>query len=310
MDAINERFALIRKVQNVNVKQFALSLDMAPTTVSSIELGKREPSKDVLLKLALKFGVNLHWMLTGEGEMLSQAGGAAAPIAVLGKGAVNLATNPVARQFNNLPDRMKEVSSESTSDLPETLALTSPPGEIQDISRFRKIASGYPTDITVYKFRKGSTEPMPINEPDPEGVVFIPIYSQRAAAGPGQDATQLEETESLMPIVFEVLGAHKPEHCAIVRVTGDSMTDITLNNGDWAIFDNHDLRGDGLFVISMFGEMRVKRLQYRLTDRKIIIASENQKRYPDPEVVPVDILDRGDLRIFGRVFSWIHKHPY
>jgi phage repressor protein C with HTH and peptisase S24 domain len=113
-----------------------------------------------------------------------------------------------------------------------------------------------------------------------------------------------------MPIVFEVLGAHKPEHCGIVRVTGDSMTDITLNNGDWALFDNHDLKGDGLFVISMFGEMRVKRLQYRLTDRKIIIASENAKRYPYPEIIPVDLLERGELRIHGRVFSWIHKHPY
>jgi phage repressor protein C with HTH and peptisase S24 domain len=153
-------------------------------------------------------------------------------------------------------------------------------------------------------------EPVAIHAPDPEGVVFIPVFSQTAAAGTGQEITQLFETEGMMPVLYDLLGVHRPEHCGICRVVGDSMTDITLSNGDWALFDRHDIRGDGIFVISMFGEIRVKRLQYRLADRKVIIASENAKRYPDHEIVGADAIERGELRIHGRVFSWMHRHPY
>jgi len=63
-----EKFTEIRKDKNLNKQQFADFLEIPSTTVSDIELGKREPSKDVLLKLTSKCGVNLHWMLTGDGN--------------------------------------------------------------------------------------------------------------------------------------------------------------------------------------------------------------------------------------------------
>lgn len=65
---MKERFASIRQDFGLNVKQFAESLDMEPTTVSSIEAGKREPSKEVLYNLAVKYAISLNWIFTGEGE--------------------------------------------------------------------------------------------------------------------------------------------------------------------------------------------------------------------------------------------------
>jgi len=168
---------------------------------------------------------------------------------------------------------------------------------------------GFMRDVTAYKYRKGQTEPIEVLGPDPAGVVFVPIYNQTVAAGPGQPETQLIDTEYMMPVIQDLFGMHRPENCGIVRVVGDSMTDITLSNGDWVIFDRHDIKGDGIFVISMFGEMRVKRLQYRLAERLVVIASENTRRYPEPETVSVELIGR-DLWIHGRVFSWLHKHPY
>lgn len=169
-----------------------------------------------------------------------------------------------------------------------------------------------PRNLELYKYKKGKGVPVPLqlSTVDPEAVAFIPIFNQRAAAGPGQSATQLEETEGLVPIVFDLFGLHRPESCGIVQVVGDSMSDISLFNGDWCLFDRVDIQGDGIFVISMFGEMRVKRLQYRISDRKIIIASENKKRYPEPETVSAEIASSGQLIIHGRVFAWLHKHPY
>lgn len=69
ISGLKERFALIREKNGLNIKQFAHSLDMEPTTVSSIESGKREPSKEVLYNLAVKYAVSLNWIFTGEGEM-------------------------------------------------------------------------------------------------------------------------------------------------------------------------------------------------------------------------------------------------
>ena len=68
INGLRERFASIRQDFGLNVKQFAESLDMEPTTVSSIEAGKREPSKEVLYNLAVKYAISLNWIFTGEGE--------------------------------------------------------------------------------------------------------------------------------------------------------------------------------------------------------------------------------------------------
>lgn len=68
INGLKERFASIRQDFGLNVKQFAESLDMEPTTVSSIEAGKREPSKEVLYNLAVKYAISLNWIFTGEGE--------------------------------------------------------------------------------------------------------------------------------------------------------------------------------------------------------------------------------------------------
>jgi phage repressor protein C with HTH and peptisase S24 domain len=67
--AICRRFKEIEAGIGLKGSQFADSIEVQAQVVSDIEREKREPSKDVLLKIALKHSVNLHWMLTGEGEM-------------------------------------------------------------------------------------------------------------------------------------------------------------------------------------------------------------------------------------------------
>ncbi|MDR0557926.1 MAG: XRE family transcriptional regulator [Treponema sp.] len=73
ISGLKERFAIIRAESCLNVKDFAASLGMEPTTVSSIESGKREPSKEVLYNLAVKHEVSLNWIFTGEGKMFTSS---------------------------------------------------------------------------------------------------------------------------------------------------------------------------------------------------------------------------------------------
>jgi SOS-response transcriptional repressor LexA len=110
----------------------------------------------------------------------------------------------------------------------------------------------------------------------------------------------------MAPVMLSLFGIHRPIHCGLGRVTGDSMIDVGIYGGDYCLFDMDDKYGDGIFMLTMYGDTRIKRLHYRLAERKIIIASENRRRYPDPEVVSAEIAESGQLIVHGRVLISFH----
>lgn len=297
---------LIMKTLGVNQAGLANRLGVSKGIISEFAGGSREPSKDFLFGIS-KLGISLDWFLTGHGEMFvkptSEPDLKKDTVSYLPTGGSETGQMSHSATFEN--------DSPSTPDVKSvTVQHALPVNRGFQVLNARQLRQPRNLDLYKYKKGKGVPVPTPLSTVDPQAVAFIPLFNQRAAAGPGQEATQLEETEGLIPIVFDLFGLHRPESCGIVQVVGDSMSDISLFNGDWCIFDRVDIQGDGIFVISMFGEMRVKRLQYRLADRKIIIASENQKRYPDAEIISAEMAANGQLSIHGRVFAWFHKHPY
>jgi len=258
--------------------------------VHALKTGKsKNPRTEFIQALVTKVGISSDWLITGEGQM---------------------SNSWTFDKTDGSPSGGTQIPHSVEFGKSGALIPRHDPPEIRDVGETAGRLYKYPDDVTVYRYKKGSLEPVEIKEPDICGMVFIPVYSQSAAAGPGQPPTQLTETEGKMPLVYDLFGSHNPRFCGICRVVGDSMTDITLSNGDWVIFDRSDVSGDGIFVISMFGEVRVKRLQYRIADQTIVISSENRLRYPEPEVVKADAIAKGNLVIYGRVFSWMHKHPY
>ena len=71
---INTRIAYLRELLGLKKKEYASFLGISATIASDIETGAIEPSKNVLLKIAEKQNVNIHWLLTGDGEpFLSKA---------------------------------------------------------------------------------------------------------------------------------------------------------------------------------------------------------------------------------------------
>lgn len=164
-------------------------------------------------------------------------------------------------------------------------------------------------NFDLFRFKKGISVPVEATETDTDALVMLPMYSQTASAGPGQTETQLAELEKYIPVVLEMLGGANPKNCGMVRVVGDSMTDMSLFNGDWAIFDRTQVEGDGVYVISIGTDVRVKRLEYRPIEKKIIISSENAKRYPNPEIISYEQAENL-LSIHGKLICWMHRHPY
>jgi phage repressor protein C with HTH and peptisase S24 domain len=57
---------MIRFRSGLSKKAFAESLGIHPVVSGDIELGKREPSREVLVKLARAYGVDITWLLTGQ----------------------------------------------------------------------------------------------------------------------------------------------------------------------------------------------------------------------------------------------------
>lgn len=302
-EGIASRFRLLREALNETQSTFAQNLGIPRTTLINYEKGTSIPA-ELLVPLTSQYHVNIDWLLQGDGEMFIK------PHDALDSKCVTVTHLPTE---GSAPDQIEHAIQFENP--PAAVPKTMPPRTLPAHRGFQVLNPRQlrqPRNLELYKYKKGKGVPVqtPLTTVDPQAVAFIPLFSQRAAAGLGQDSTQLEETEGLIPIVFDLFGLHRPESCGIVQVVGDSMTDISLFNGDWCIFDRVDIQGDGIFVISMYGEMRVKRLQYRLADRKIIIASENQKRYPDVEIVSAELATNGQLTIHGRVFAWFHKHPY
>lgn len=148
---------------------------------------------------------------------------------------------------------------------------------------------------------------IPTEEPPPDGVIAIPEYRLTLSAGPGNEADWEEVNDSedyWYRRSFFQKRRLNPERCRRARVNGDSM-EPRIRDGDRVLWCQEiDPRpgcvaiNDGsIYVISVHGEMRVKRLSR--VKGGIRITSDNPD-YP-VEVYLGDECD--DIRIYGRVYE-------
>jgi len=73
----NDRVKSIRVLKSLTQDQFSALLGVKQKTVSNWESGRNEPNITTLHEISNKWAVNLHWLLTGEGEMLKGEGSSA-----------------------------------------------------------------------------------------------------------------------------------------------------------------------------------------------------------------------------------------
>lgn len=99
---------------------------------------------------------------------------------------------------------------------------------------------------------------------------------------------------------LNVLLAPKPKNIYMVRVTGESMKDEGIYEGDILVVDKGELPKDGKVVIAALnGEMAVK--TYREINNKIYLFSANQR------FLPIEILPYWEFKIQGVVKHVIHN---
>lgn len=140
----------------------------------------------------------------------------------------------------------------------------------------------------------------------PESLSFkIPFINQKISAGPGM--AYLSDDDIVMKtldITADLPRSIDPSTLVCAEVIGDSMINVKLYSGDIVIFSRGLIRGEGIYVLALYGEVIVKRLEFNRIENKMNIISENDK-YP----VQVVDADNENIVILGKVIKWLHAEP-
>ena len=75
-NSIHERLKILIRSLGLNYKEFSCKTGIPYTTLQDYLAAKRIPGGENLQKIATQLHVNIHWLLTGEGEMMRQTEGA------------------------------------------------------------------------------------------------------------------------------------------------------------------------------------------------------------------------------------------
>lgn len=138
-----------------------------------------------------------------------------------------------------------------------------------------------------------------------EPTLLVPIAPQRVSAGPGQEFLAPSEYVGYVRILERMARGIDPTSLIAVSVKGDSMTGVQIFEGDMVIFAQNHISENGIYVISLYGDLKVKRLEFRSGEQRIFIHSENS-RYSTEEIP----MNNDNLVIMGKVVGWVHCHPY
>lgn len=132
------------------------------------------------------------------------------------------------------------------------------------------------------------------------------LANQRISAGSGEDFL-LSHGEDIgnVRILERIARGLDPKRLVAAIVKGDSMTGVQIFSGDVIIFAREYIDENGIYVISLHREVKVKRLEFRTGEQMIFIHSENT-RYSTEEIP----MTNENLVILGRVVGWVHCYPY
>ena len=132
--------------------------------------------------------------------------------------------------------------------------------------------------------------------------IEIELLDQEAAAGHGREIQDHIEKQYI-PILYNILRPHKPENLRAVHVSGDSMIDERINDGDIAIFNIKQTEGNGIYVVSVGNTLLVKRVDFDHANKTIELISANPayepRRYSGNELE--------EIRVEGRVVACYHR---
>ena len=129
-----------------------------------------------------------------------------------------------------------------------------------------------------------------------DNIISIPLVGNIAAGLPIDAIFQNDEK---LDVPSSLLGKGK---FFALKVIGDSMTDIGINDGDLAIIKHKEIAKDGDLVVALINETETTLKRFKTDGKKIILKPEN-KNY-----VPQSYELGSNLRIQGILSGLIRKY--
>lgn len=126
-------------------------------------------------------------------------------------------------------------------------------------------------------------------------IPLLPFYVSSIAAGfPSPAEDEIAEALDLNALVIK-----RPAATFFLRVSGSSMINAGIHDGDIVVVDRSLKPKDGKIVIAVLnGELTVKRL--KLKGKKMQLVAEN------PSFAPIEVSEYADFRVWGVVTFVIH----
>ena len=153
-------------------------------------------------------------------------------------------------------------------------------------------------------YRTPRNQEIPLNPED--DVLMLPVLDQKVSAGYGAMLIDDQLSGNHIPVLRRLVSSYNISSLKAVEVRGDSMTGVRMFDGDIVVFAAGYISSEGIYVLSVNGDVLVKRVEFDSFDKTIKVSSENP-RYPDIKTVSID---DDNVEIKGKVVAWFHCHPY
>ena len=255
---LGQRLADARKaLGHKERRSFADLLDIKADTLGTYERGVAEPDAAFMAVYHQRFGINLSWLITGEGSMFDDP--------------------------NKAPPKQLEVSQKILQQIADT---------VEEVA-----------EATARRPRV----PPPRSEPRPPKTLrwFPDHYVSAGGGNTSPYETEGEELE-LDEFAERILGL-RPDELRMFQILGDSMFP-TLASGDTVVANTRrrEVQDDTLYVVSINGEMLVKRAQWG-DDGSLTWQSDNT----DPRYQPIRLENDeiNSAKVVGQVERMIIALP-
>lgn len=175
-------------------------------------------------------------------------------------------------------------------------------GDDEDSSLNQETVSQAVNHHAIYRTPRNQDIPL---TPD-DDVIMLPVLDQKASAGYGAMMIDDQFSGQHIPVLRRLVSRYNIAALKAVEIRGDSMTGVRMFDGDIVVFAAGHIASEGIYVLSVNGDILVKRVEFDSFDRTIKISSENP-RYPDVKTVSID---DENVELKGKVAAWFHCHPY
>jgi SOS-response transcriptional repressor LexA len=139
-------------------------------------------------------------------------------------------------------------------------------------------------------------------EPKASEEASIELLEQEAAAGFGMEIEEYANKTTLR-LPYSLIAPYKPEKLQAVYVSGDSMTQANINNGDVVVFYPGLIQGNGVYVVSVENALLVKQVEFDGPGQSISLISANPAY--EPRQYSGNELEH--IRVAGRVVACYHR---